>query len=277
MNRYDEAACMISASERVVVTAANGLSISEGLNLFAQDAWFAERFPWMIHRHGTRSIIQAAFTDLPDDEYWALWSELIGEHVLDYRPTDVMHQLLRAVGDRDPVVITTNGEGHFQLAGFPSEGVFEVEGNWSTMQCAVPCHSAIYPSLEVASSLRGRSMDGHLPKDALPRCPRCGGPMRIRMRTDGSFVPDAGSMDRLRATLSGLSDSRVTVLELGVGPRNRLLKAPMMRLVAASPGWRYITVNTGELHIPDDIAGRSIGIDDDIHHALSEIAARRSV
>ena len=61
------------------------------------------------------------------------------------------------------------------------------------------------------------------------------------------------------------------ILELGVGWRNQLIKAPFMRLAAAEPSATYITFNKGEVYIPEEISDKSIGLDGDIGSALSNI------
>jgi hypothetical protein len=55
------------------------------------------------------------------------------------------------------------------------------------------------------------------------------------------------------ASLTGgmLQAQRLVVLELGIGPRNQLIKAPLMRLVDREPYGTYITVNLGEVFIGD--------------------------
>lgn len=62
------------------------------------------------------------------------------------------------------------------------------------------------------------------------------------------------------------------ILELGIGWRNQMIKAPLMRLAAREPNAFYVTFNKGEVYIPDEIAGKSAGIDGDIASALELIA-----
>ncbi len=64
---------------------------------------------------------------------------------------------------------------------------------------------------------------------------------------------------------------KLVILEFGVGWRNRMIKEPLMQLAASEPNAFYITFNKGELYIPDEIQGKSIGVDGDIAEALHEI------
>ena len=182
-----------------------------------------------------------------------------------------MRMLGNVVGGKDVFIVTTNGEGHFASAGFGEGQVYEVEGNWRTMQCSRRCHEGIYPSLETVKGLRWRDSGCRIPIESIPRCPRCGATMRIRMQADSLFVPDTNAAKSFQAFLDRNSGRRITVLELGVGSRNKLIKKPMMDLVASLPDARYVTVNTGDVYIPDGIADRSVGVDDLITPALKRI------
>ena len=62
-------------------------------------------------------------------------------------------------------------------------------------------------------------------------------------------------------------------LVLGIGWRNQLIKAPMMRLVASEPNATYVTINLGEIYIADNIKEKSFGLDgrlDELLPALRE-------
>lgn len=59
--------------------------------------------------------------------------------------------------------------------------------------------------------------------------------MKIRMQSDVSFVQDKIMISRLNKTLEDLASQNVTVMELGVGPRNRMIKGTMMDIVAKNP------------------------------------------
>ena len=266
------AAEIIRDSEAVIVVASNGLSMSEGLGLFARDEAFADMFPELVARHGVRSIIEAVFCPaMSEEEEWGFWTRLIGRHSLDYRTSGTMGMLRELVGGKDVFVITTNGEGHFTSSGFAEEQVYEVEGNWRTMQCSKRCHDGIYPSVDTVRRLRGIESDCRIPAEEIPRCPGCGAAMRIRMQKDPAFVPDRRASERFGDFLERNTGRRLAVLELGVGSRNTVIKRPMMQLVASTPDARYITVNKGDLFIPAGIRDRSVGIDDLIDPALAGI------
>lgn len=270
----DEAADIIRRSEAVLVTASNGLSITEGLNLFAGGDYFRELFPTYAEM-GVQSIIHGMGAAYPDEGLrWGFWSELIGRFELDYVPTEVMRDLLRVVGDRPAFYLTSNGEGHITACGIPEEDVLEIEGNWRTMQCSRGCHEGIYGSLDAVRSMRGRAYCGAVPEELVPRCPLCGSPMRIRVQMDRSFVRDRGAERKFADFVDRWRGRSLTVLELGIGPRNTLIKAPVMRMVEENPEWSYVSVNKGELFIPGAIAERAVGIDGLLGPVLHGLADR---
>ena len=64
---------------------------------------------------------------------------------------------------------------------------------------------------------------------------------------------------------------KLVVLELGIGWRNQLIKAPMMRLVASEPNATYVTINLGEIYIADNIKEKSFGLDGRLDELLSAL------
>lgn len=148
-----------------------------------------------------------------------------------------------------------------------------IEGNWFTMQCARPCHDTLYSSLEVAEKLSAAEQGGHVPTELVPRCPKCGGPMDIHMGAGQRMIPDTAAQARFQTFLKTYHGKKLVVLELGIGWRNQLIKAPMMRLVASEPNATYVTINLGEIYIADNIKEKSFGLDgrlDELLPALRE-------
>ena len=148
-----------------------------------------------------------------------------------------------------------------------------IEGNWFTMQCARPCHDTLYSSLEVAEKLSAAEQGGHVPTELVPRCPKCGGPMDIHMGAGQRMILDTAAQARFQNFLKTYHGKKLVVLELGIGWRNQLIKAPMMRLVASEPNATYVTTNLGEIYIAANIKEKSFGLDgrlDELLPALRE-------
>ena len=116
---------------------------------------------------------------------------------------------------------------------------------------------------------------GKIPSALVPACPVCGGPMQVHMEMDQNFIPDTKGQKHLTDFLEEYQGKKLVILELGVGWRNQLIKAPLMRLTAREPQAFYVTVNLGEIFIPDEIKEKSYGLDGDLARMLHELAEVR--
>ena len=85
--------------------------------------------------------------------------------------------------------------------------------------------------------------------------------MDIHMGAGQRMIPDTAAQARFQNFLKTYHGKKLVVLELGIGWRNQLIKAPMMRLVASEPNATYVTLNLGEIYITDNIKEKSFGLD----------------
>ena len=266
----------IEDADAVLIGASNGLSITEGLHLFVDNQAFEELFGDLKRKYGLCCILQGMGGRWPtEEEKWGFWSRLVHHYCGKYQETQVMSNLKTVIGNKDYFVVTSNGECHFELCGFAPEKIYEVEGNWLTMQCAARCHDRVYPWGELAEKMAAAEQGGRVPSGLVPRCPACGGPMQVHMEFE-NFIPQTESQERLEAFLRQYHEKRLVILELGIGWRNQLIKAPLMRLTAAEPEARYVTVNLGEIYIPEEIREKSCGLDGDLAEILYRLAGERA-
>lgn len=255
-------AAKFKEADAILIGASNGLSITEGLHLFADNAAFENLFGDFKQKYGIRCILQGMMAGWPsEEEKWVFWARLINYYCGRYKPTPVMNDLKAIVREKDYFVLTSNGEGHFELCGFDPAKIYEIEGNWLTMQCARPCHHTRYPTLGVVEKLLNAEQRGHVPTELVPRCPKCGGPMDIHMGAGQRMIPDTAAQARFQNFLKTYHTKKLVVLELGIGWRNQLIKAPMMRLVASEPNATYVTINLGEVYIANNIQEKAFGLD----------------
>lgn len=268
----------IDGADAVLIGASNGLSITEGLHLFADNQVFEELFGDLKRKYGLRCILQGMGARWPtEEEKWGFWSRLVHHYCGKYQETQVMSDLKTVIGDKDYFVVTSNGECHFELCGFAPEKIYEVEGNWLTMQCASRCHDRIYSWADLAERMALAEQEGRSLSELIPRCPVCGGSMQVHMETDRNFIPDMESPKRLEVFLERYHGKKLVILELGIGWRNQLIKAPLMRLAAQEPQAVYVTINLGEIFIPDEIREKSYGLDGDLTEILHDLAAYSGV
>ena len=271
--KFSEIAEKIREADAILIGASNGLSITEGLHLFADNEAFGNLFGDLKQKYGLQCILHGMGARWPsEEEKWGFWSRLIHHYCGEYKETPVMSDLKRIVGEKDYFIVTSNGECHFEMCGFDPEKIYEIEGNWLTMQCVSRSHDTVYPSFELTEKMAAAEQNGRIPSDMVPRCPVCGGPMQIHMEGDRNFIPDMASKSRMEAFLQKYHGKKLVILELGIGWRNQLIKAPLMRLAAQEPEAAYITVNLGEIYIPDEIREKSYGLDGDLAAILRELS-----
>lgn len=263
----------VKSADAILVGASNGLSITEGLHLFADNPAFEEVFGDLKRKYGLRCILHGMGAQWPsEEEKWGFWSRLVHRYCSGYSPTPVMQDLKSIVGEKDYFIITSNGECHFEMSGFASEKIYEVEGNWLTMQCARPCHDTVYPSFELLERMAAAEQNGKVPAELIPHCPRCGGAMQIHMDDGAAFIVDVAAQKAFQTFLAQHHSKNLLILELGVGPRNRLIKAPLLQLAVQEPYAAYIAINKGKIYIPDQLQAKAMGVDCDLSQALHRIA-----
>ena len=270
--KFNEIAEKIREADAILIGASNGLSITEGLHLFADNQAFEELFGDLKRKYGLQCILHGMGARWPsEEEKWGFWSRLIHHYCGEYKETPVMADLKRIVGEKEYFIVTSNGECHFGMCGFDPEKIYEIKGNWLTMQCASRCHDTVYPSFELTEKMAAAEQGGKIPSDMVPSCPVCGGPMQIHMERDRNFIPDTAAESRMEAFLQKYHGKKLLILELGIGWRNQLIKAPLMRLAAKEPEAVYITINLGEIYIPDEIQEKSYGLDGDLREMLRRL------
>lgn len=258
-------------ADAILIGASNGLSISEGLHLFADNEIFRKLFGDMKEKYGIRCILQGmAYDYRTEEEKWAFWSRLIHHFVLRYEVSPQMRKLKEIVGEKPYFIITSNGETHFETAGFETERIYEIEGNLIEMQCEQACHKKLYPVNEMITAMHQQEIDGKVPTKLIPKCPICGGNMRIHSETWPGFIRDTDSAERYMSFVDEYYDKKLVILELGIGMRNQLIKAPLMRLAANSKNSTYITINKGEVYVPDNIMDKSYGLNGDLTDILMQ-------
>ena len=178
---------------------------------------------------------------------------------------------------KDFFVLTTNQDTQFVKL-YPEEKVAEIQGDHRFFQCAGCCTDDTWDAVEpVAEMVKTMGENTAIPTELIPRCPHCGGPMEMHMEAGPYFLPDTAARQRMQAFLHQYHGKKLAVLELGIGWRNQLIKAPLMRLTAQEPNAVYVTINLGEIYIADDIKERSFGLDGPLSDILSALRKACSV
>ena len=134
MTEIQRAAQAIREADALLIGASNGLSIAEGYHIFANNEMFRRQFGDFQQKYGIRNVIEGCFFHYPcEADRREFLHRLIQYWITDYRPSQVMKDLLAVVGDKDYFILTSNADTHLELSGFAPGKVFEVEGTFEDM------------------------------------------------------------------------------------------------------------------------------------------------
>lgn len=134
MAEIQRAAQAIKDADALLIGASNGLSIAEGYHIFANNEMFRRQFGDIQQKYGIRSVIEGCFYPYPNEkDRQEFLNRLVQHWVTNYRPSQVMKDLLAVAGDKDYFILTSNADTHLELSGFAPGKVFEVEGTFEDM------------------------------------------------------------------------------------------------------------------------------------------------
>ena len=267
-------------TDAIVVGAGAGLSTSAGFTYNGER--FQKYFSDFIGKYGFTDMYSAGFYPFPtEEEHWAYWSRHIYYNRYVPAPKPVYDNLLKLLKDKDYFVITTNVDHQFQKAGFDKQRLFYTQGDYGLFQCAKPCHQKTYDNEETIRKMIAAQVETRhgtslqIPSELVPLCPVCGGPMKVNLRADETFVEDEGwhaASERYTEFIRRHKDGKVLFLDLGSGGNTPVIfKIPFIRWTMQNPNAAYATVNLGEAFTVDQIADRSIVINGDIGDILEKI------
>ncbi len=262
MNVYQEISQIIKEADGILIGASNGLSIAEGYNIFADDAWFQKNMGDFREKYGLRCVLHGFSVPMKVEEKWAFVSRLVKAKAMQDEPSEIMKNIYALVKDKEYFVVTSNAEDHFVPAGFEADRVFEMEGKLTQMRCKNRCHDEVYPNQKAVLAMTEEEVNGRVPKELLPKCPKCGGDMEVNWGEMSSFTETKNWKEkaaRYQEFIQNLHGKKLVILEFGIGWRNQMIKAPLMQLAAVEPQASYITFNKGEIYIPEEIKEKSIG------------------
>ena len=258
-------------ADAVVIGAGAGLSTSAGYEYSGKR--FEKYFSDFEAKYGFHDMYSGGFYPYKTpEEFWAFWSRYIFINRYVDAPKPVYEELLKLVKDKDYFVITTNVDHCFQKAGFDKKRLFYTQGDYGLFQCSEPCCQETFDNEREIRLMYERQENGRIPSELIPRCPHCGRPMTMNLRSDDSFVEDEGwhrAAERYENFLRTRAGLKILFLELGVGYNTPvIIKYPFWHMTARNPNATYACINLGEAEAPDNIAARSICIDGDIGAVL---------
>ncbi|MBR1643467.1 MAG: Sir2 silent information regulator family NAD-dependent deacetylase [Butyrivibrio sp.] len=263
----------IEEADAVVIGAGAGLSTSAGFVYNGER--FEKHFADFGKKYGFKDMYSGGFYPYETpEEMWAYWSKFIFVNRYMDAPKPVYDQLLTIVKDKDYFVITTNVDHCFQKAGFDKKRLFYTQGDYGLFQCSEPCCDETYENEQMVRAMVEQQKDMKIPTELIPKCPKCGKPLTMNLRSDDKFVEDNGwhvAAKRYHDFMNA-HDGKVLFLELGVGYNTPgIIKYPFWQMAAQNPEATYACVNYGEAVCPEDISEQSICIDGDIGQVIEEL------
>ena len=264
----------LNNADAVVIGAGAGLSTSAGFTYSGER--FYKHFSDFAERYGITDMYSGGFYPFPDQEtFWAWWSRHIFFNRYIKAPKPVYDNLLKLVKDKNYFVLTTNVDHQFQSAGFDKERLFYTQGDYGLFQCSVPCHDKTYDNYDTVVSMIEQQENMTVPTELIPRCPVCGKPMTMNLRSDDKFVEDEGwhkAAERYNSFIAENKNKNIVYLELGVGGNTPvIIKYPFWQLTAQNKNASYICVNLGENYCPDEITEQSFCVNTDIGKVINDL------
>ena len=281
----------IQNAEAIVLGAGSGLSTAAGFTYSGER--FQKYFFDFAKKYPIQDIYSGGFFPFESpEEFWAWWSRHIYFNRYIDAPSDVYGNLKKIVEGKDYFVLTTNVDHQFQRAGFEKERLFYTQGDYGLFQSSRPTLAKTYDNQEIVEKMleaqgfvrddegifqlpEDKKLKMLIPTELIPICPDDGIPMAMNLRADENFVEDAGwkmAAKRYQDFLHSHKGKHVLYWELGVGMNTPvIIKFVFHRLTAENPHSTYVCINKGEAYAPQEIANRSIVINDDIGEVIRKI------
>ena len=281
----------IQNAEAIVLGAGAGLSTAAGLTYSGER--FQKYFFDFAKKYPIRDIYSGGFFPFESpEEFWAWWSRHIYFNRYVDAPSDVYGNLKKIVEGKDYFVLTTNVDHQFQRAGFEKERLFYTQGDFGLFQSSRPGLAKTYDNQEIVEKMleaqgfirnnggifqlsEDKKLKMSIPTELIPICPDDGLPMTMNLRTDESFVEDAGwkmAAKRYQDFLHSHKGKHVLYWELGVGMNTPvIIKFPFWQYTEENPNAYYACLNLGEAGCSREISERSICLNADIGQVLRDL------
>ena len=265
---------IIKNADSVLIGAGAGLSTSAGM-LYSGET-FQKNFSDFIKKYNFTDLYTAGFHDFKDpQEYWSFWSRFIHYERYTMPPKPVYNNLYKIIKNKNYFVITTNVDHFFQRSGFDKKRLFYTQGDYGLLQCKKPCHLKNYDNEEIIEKMFKVQKDMKIPKELIPRCPKCNGDMIPNLRGGDYFVEDEGwheACERYEKFLEKNKNGKIVFIDLGSGMNTpAIFKYPFMRMTYNNKNAIYVTINLGEAFCIKEIENQSICLNRDIGEVLLEL------
>ncbi|MDO4863143.1 MAG: Sir2 silent information regulator family NAD-dependent deacetylase [Ruminococcus sp.] len=264
----------IDTADAIVIGAGAGLSTAAGFTYSGER--FERFFSDFEAKCGFHDMYSGGFFPFETpEEMWAYWSRFIWCNRYMDVDNGTYKALFELMKNKNYFVITTNVDHQFRKAGFDKSRLFYTQGDYGLFQCSEPCHDKTYDNEKIVKAMLDSQQDMKIPTELIPKCPKCGKPMAMNLRSDDTFVEDEGwhkAAQLYNDFLHAHEGEHILFLELGVGYNTPvIIKYPFWKMTERNPRAVYACLNFGEAYAPDKIAAQSICIDADFGYVLNKL------
>lgn len=249
-----QVADLIRNAQSMIVAAGAGIGIDSGLPDYRGDGGFWCSYPALGRQQlGFEDIASPQAFDKRPNSAWGFY----GHRLNLYRATTphVGFRRLLSWVQRMPrgcFVFTSNVDGQFQKAGFPSSRIYECHGTIHRLQCTANCSGQLWPTADLHPQVDEEEC---LLQSDLPRCPRCGGLARPNILMFDDWRWNEIRSARQRALLDSWLDTATAPLVLEIGAGRTLATVRHFTFRMRRRGSKLVRINPHEvnIHNPEDI------------------------
>ena len=233
----------ISEADHIIIGAGSGLSTAAGID-YAGKEFRREFAPW-IERYGFTDLYTSSFHPFETkEEYWAYWAKHIWFSRYRTGATKLYKMLLMRFPEA--FVVTTNVDGQFELAGFPTERIFATQGDYRWFQPASGTPKTLIDNREWVMKVLPIIDDCRIPTEMIPTMPD-GSPAAMNLRIDDSFVEDFRWHQQARRYtdfVQQASQGKLLLLEFGIGYNTPgIIRLPFEQMAQRFPHTTLVRFN----------------------------------
>ena len=273
-SRILQAKQAIKQADYIIIGAGSGLSTAAGL-LYSGEK-FEKDFREFIEKYHFDNLYSASFYEFKtQEEKWAFFAKMIKLNRYNEKPLKLYQELYEIVKNKEYFVLSTNVDGQFYNSGFDKDKIFEVQGDYSYLQCENACHNKLYNNKELVEKWLRNTKNCKIPSDLVMKCPVCGGNMDMNLRKDANFVQDENwyrQSEKYEDFLSRSKGKNVVLLEIGVGFNTPgIIRFPFERMTAISEKTTLIRINKDYPNPMLEIKNKTISFDEDTNKIIEDL------
>ena len=264
----------IKQADYVIIGAGSGFSTAAGLEYSGDN--FQTNYKEFIEKYHFDNLYSASFYEFKtQEEKWAFFAKMIKLNRYNEKPLKLYQELYEIVKKKEYFVLSTNVDGQFYNSGFDNSKVFEIQGDYSYLQCENACHNKLYNNKELVEKWLQNTKDCKIPSDLVMKCPVCGGNMDMNLRKDANFVQDenwSAMSQRYDKFLDRTKNKNVVLLEIGVGFNTpEIIRFPFEQMTANSNKTTLIRINKDYPNPMLEIRNKTISFDEDTNKIIEDL------